>query len=99
MAAKQRTIDQQVMSHTRKRGKELMKLIELDVVGFDLFDMAPVKEYELYIKSFGRSNTKQVSCIILGSVKKTKQNKNKGIFGLRGVFICPELTGHFLFHV
>ena len=43
-----------------------MKLIELDVVGFDLFDMAPVKEYELYIKSFGRSNTKQVSCTILG---------------------------------
>ncbi|XP_072043878.1 LOW QUALITY PROTEIN: cytoplasmic dynein 2 intermediate chain 1-like [Amphiura filiformis] len=59
VAAKQRQINSQVTEHSRKRGKDLMSLIELDVVGFDMFDMAPVREYELYIKSFGRSNTKQ----------------------------------------
>ena len=27
---------------------------------FDLFDMPPVSEYELYMRQFGGSNTKQV---------------------------------------
>ena len=53
-------MDTKVWKHSQKRGQELMKLIELDVVNYDLFEMAPVKEYELYIKSFGRSDTKQV---------------------------------------
>lgn len=26
---------------------------------YDMFDLPPVKEYELYIRSFGRSDTKQ----------------------------------------
>ena len=36
------------------------QLIELDVARFDLFDMPPVNEYELYMRTFGSSATKQV---------------------------------------
>ena len=39
-----------------------MRLIDLDVVAFDIFDLPPLNEYELYIKNFGRSDTKQVQC-------------------------------------
>ncbi|XP_033099658.1 WD repeat-containing protein 60-like isoform X2 [Anneissia japonica] len=59
VAAKQRQISDKVSQKTRKRGKELMALLDLDVVNFDLLDMAPVNEYDLYIRSFGQSNTKQ----------------------------------------
>ena len=41
------------------RFEDLSKLIELDVSAFDMFDLPPVKEYELYIRSFGRSDTQQ----------------------------------------
>lgn len=37
-----------------------MHLIDLDVAAFDIFDLPPLNEYELYIKNFGRSDTKQV---------------------------------------
>lgn len=37
-----------------------MHLIDLDVAVFDIFDLPPMNEYELYIKNFGRSDTKQV---------------------------------------
>lgn len=37
-----------------------MRLIDLDVAVFDIFDLPPLNEYELYIKNFGRSDTKQV---------------------------------------
>lgn len=36
-----------------------MHLIDLDVAAFDIFDLPPLNEYELYIKNFGRSDTKQ----------------------------------------
>ncbi|XP_071943520.1 cytoplasmic dynein 2 intermediate chain 1-like isoform X2 [Antedon mediterranea] len=59
VAAKQRQISDKVSQKTRKRGQELMALLDLDAVGFDVLDMAPVNEYDLYIRSFGQSNTKQ----------------------------------------
>ncbi|XP_072173469.1 cytoplasmic dynein 2 intermediate chain 1-like isoform X1 [Diadema setosum] len=59
VAAKQRQISDQVAQRTRKRGQELMSLIDLDVASYDIFDMPPVREYDRYISSFGRSNTKQ----------------------------------------
>ncbi|XP_054751026.2 cytoplasmic dynein 2 intermediate chain 1-like isoform X1 [Lytechinus pictus] len=59
VAAKQREISDQVSQRTKKRGQELMTLIDLDSTGFDIFDMPPVREYDRYIASFGRSNTKQ----------------------------------------
>ena len=40
-----------------------MHLIDLDVAAFDVFELLPLKEYELYIKNFGRSDTKQVSAL------------------------------------
>lgn len=51
------------MSRTKKRGQELLKLIELDCSNFDMFDMPPVNEYDLYIRSFGRADTQQVRTV------------------------------------
>ncbi|XP_006815867.1 cytoplasmic dynein 2 intermediate chain 1-like [Saccoglossus kowalevskii] len=59
VAATQRVISDKVSSKTKKRGKELMRLIDLDIASFDMFDLPPLKEYELYIKNFGRSDTRQ----------------------------------------
>ncbi|XP_078377920.1 cytoplasmic dynein 2 intermediate chain 1-like isoform X2 [Oculina patagonica] len=59
VAAKQKQITDKVASRTRRRGQELMHLIDLDVAVFDIFDLPPLNEYELYIKNFGRSDTKQ----------------------------------------
>jgi len=59
VAAKQKQISDKVASRTKKRGQELMRLIDLDVAVFDIFDLPPLNEYELYIKNFGRSDTKQ----------------------------------------
>ena len=38
-----------------------MHLIDLDVAAFDVFELPPLGEYELYIKNFGRSDTRQVA--------------------------------------
>ena len=40
--------------------QELMGLIELDIVTYDLFDLPPLSEYEVYIKNFGSNDTRQV---------------------------------------
>jgi hypothetical protein len=70
VSAKQRVLNQSQASKARRRANDLKNMIELDTVFYDLFDLPPVREYELYIRSFGRSNTKQVclsrsSCCIL----------------------------------
>lgn len=45
----------------RKRSNELLRLIDLDFsITFSLLDLPPVNEYDMYIKSFGTTNTKQV---------------------------------------
>nr|KAG5687938.1 hypothetical protein BaRGS_021646 [Batillaria attramentaria] len=59
VSAKQRVMNQSVASKARRRANDLEKLIQLDAVYYDLFDLPPVREYELYIRSFGRSDTKQ----------------------------------------
>ena len=35
-------------------------MIEMDVVAMDFFEMKPLTVYDLYMKSFGQSNTEQV---------------------------------------
>ncbi|XP_041371733.1 cytoplasmic dynein 2 intermediate chain 1-like isoform X2 [Gigantopelta aegis] len=60
VSAKERVLSHTMASKTRRRAEDLASMIELDTVAYDMFDMHPVKEYELYIRSFGRSNTKQV---------------------------------------
>ncbi|RKO93936.1 WD40-repeat-containing domain protein, partial [Blyttiomyces helicus] len=44
-----------------KRAKDLQNLIELDICVYEIFDLAPMNEYELYIRSFGSSNAVQVA--------------------------------------
>ncbi|KAJ3312347.1 hypothetical protein HDV04_003240 [Boothiomyces sp. JEL0838] len=44
-----------------KRQKDLAHLIQLDFVNYDLFELHPMNEYELYIRSFGSQKTSQVN--------------------------------------
>lgn len=49
--------------------QELQNLIELDVASYDIFDLPPLNEYELYIKNYGQSDCKQVREILLLRMK------------------------------
>ncbi|KAM5157588.1 cytoplasmic dynein 2 intermediate chain 1 [Mantella aurantiaca] len=59
-SAKQRQVSSQIASKQKKRSLEILRLIDLDFSStLSLLDLAPVKEYEMYIRNFGKSNTKQ----------------------------------------
>ncbi|XP_035272208.1 WD repeat-containing protein 60 isoform X3 [Anguilla anguilla] len=60
VAAKHREVGKKIASKQKKRSAELLRLIDLDFsVTFSLLDLPPVNEYDMYIKSFGTTNTKQ----------------------------------------
>jgi len=45
----------------RRRSADLLRLVDLDFSPtFLLLDLPPLSEYDIYIKSFGNTNTKQV---------------------------------------
>nr|XP_033787477.1 WD repeat-containing protein 60 isoform X2 [Geotrypetes seraphini] len=61
ITAKQRQISQKLTNKQKKRCMELLRLIDLDFsITFSLLDLAPVNEYDMYIRNFGKTNTKQV---------------------------------------
>lgn len=45
----------------RTRADELNRLITIDVMGANLFEMNPQSEYDFYMRSFGTSNSHQVN--------------------------------------
>uniref|UniRef100_A0AAY4DF48 WD repeat domain 60 n=1 Tax=Denticeps clupeoides TaxID=299321 RepID=A0AAY4DF48_9TELE len=48
------------LRQSKKRSAELLRLIDLDFsITFSLLDLPPVNEYDMYIKNFGATNTKQ----------------------------------------
>ncbi|XP_028606422.2 cytoplasmic dynein 2 intermediate chain 1 isoform X1 [Podarcis muralis] len=58
--AKQRQSIRKIASEQKKRSIELLRLIDLDFsVTFCLLDLPPVNEYDMYIRNFGKINTKQ----------------------------------------
>lgn len=59
IAASQKQLNEKTAKKTKKRGQELLQLIQLDVRSIELFDMPPMTEYELYMKRFGQSDSKQ----------------------------------------
>nr|XP_015210109.1 PREDICTED: WD repeat-containing protein 60 [Lepisosteus oculatus] len=60
VAAKQREVSKNVACKQKKRSTELLRLIDLDFsVSFSLLDLPPLNEYDMYIKNFGTTNTKQ----------------------------------------
>ncbi|XP_041102824.1 cytoplasmic dynein 2 intermediate chain 1-like isoform X2 [Polyodon spathula] len=60
VAAKHREVSQNIACMQKKRSTALLRLIELDFsVSFSLLDLPPLNEYDMYIKNFGTSNTKQ----------------------------------------
>ena len=44
---------------SERRFQELKKLIELDVIDGNLYEQAPMSEYELYMRNYGSSNAVQ----------------------------------------
>ena len=40
--------------------QELLSLIELDITAYDMFDLPPLSEYEVYVKKFGADDARQV---------------------------------------
>ncbi|KAL2085589.1 hypothetical protein ACEWY4_018909 [Coilia grayii] len=60
VSAKRREVSKKVSNRQKKRSAELLRLIDLDFsITFSLLDLPPVNEYDMYIKSFGNTNTKQ----------------------------------------
>ncbi|KAJ6659305.1 hypothetical protein lerEdw1_019176 [Lerista edwardsae] len=58
--ARQRQSIRKIASQQKKRSFELLRLIDLDFsVSFCLLDLPPVNEYDMYIRNFGKINTKQ----------------------------------------
>ncbi|XP_068529564.1 cytoplasmic dynein 2 intermediate chain 1 isoform X1 [Anas acuta] len=58
--ANQRQSSRSVASKQKKRIAELLPLIDLDFsVTFSLLDLPPVNEYDMYIRNYGKMNTKQ----------------------------------------
>ncbi|XP_054848145.1 cytoplasmic dynein 2 intermediate chain 1 isoform X2 [Eublepharis macularius] len=58
--AKHRQSIRKVASQQKKRSSELHRLIDLDFsVSFCLLDLPSVSEYDMYIRNFGKINTKQ----------------------------------------
>ncbi|XP_017584391.1 PREDICTED: WD repeat-containing protein 60 [Corvus brachyrhynchos] len=58
--ASQRQSSRSMASKQKKRSSELLPLIDLDFsVSFSLLDLPPVNEYDMYIRNFGKMNTKQ----------------------------------------
>ncbi|CAE1245298.1 WDR60 [Acanthosepion pharaonis] len=59
--AKMQKMTQKSRSKLRSRWDDLCSLIALDVaVGQEIFELAPISEYELYIRNFGNANSNQV---------------------------------------
>ncbi|XP_042566209.1 cytoplasmic dynein 2 intermediate chain 1 isoform X4 [Clupea harengus] len=60
VSAKRREVSKKVSSRQKKRSAELLRMIDLDFsITFSVLDLPPVNEYDMYIKSFGTTNTKQ----------------------------------------
>ena len=60
------------MEHVTLSLQELLTMIDLDIVAYDMFELQPLSEYELYIKNFGSEDARQVSnhspaCLCLSS--------------------------------
>ncbi|XP_067107613.1 cytoplasmic dynein 2 intermediate chain 1 isoform X3 [Osmerus mordax] len=74
VAAKHREVNKKVACQQKKRSAELLRLIDLDYsITFSLLDLPPVNEYDMYIKSFGTTNTKQAY------VQCNEENTDRGI--------------------
>ncbi|XP_061324000.1 cytoplasmic dynein 2 intermediate chain 1 isoform X2 [Pezoporus flaviventris] len=58
--ANQRQSSRSMANKQKKRSSELLPLIDLDFsVSYSLLDLPPVNEYDMYIRNFGKMNTKQ----------------------------------------
>ncbi|KAJ3091363.1 hypothetical protein HK102_000821 [Quaeritorhiza haematococci] len=62
-ASRQKVLQEKRMNEQMKRQmqryKDLKNLIDLDVLSYEIFDLPPLNEYELFIRNYGKSNTVQ----------------------------------------
>ncbi|KAG8009524.1 WD repeat-containing protein 60 [Nibea albiflora] len=78
VAAKQREVSKKVATKQKKRSTELLRLIDLDFsLTFSLLDLPPVNEYDMYIRNFGTTNTKQVMVVLLEEDQAERKSQRK----------------------
>ncbi|XP_056155209.1 cytoplasmic dynein 2 intermediate chain 1 [Lampris incognitus] len=88
VAAKQRQVHKKVANKQKKRSTELFRLIDLDFsVTFSHLDLPPVSEYDMYIKTFGNTNTKQAY------VQCNEDNTDRDI-QTEEIELCEKWTQH-----
>lgn len=84
---------------------ELLRLIDLDFSRtFSLLDLPPVNEYDMYIRTFGTANTKQVSILSTAflhtdTCNKMIKEKRKGILDVIHVLTCNIFPDRLMFSV
>lgn len=58
----------------QSRARELLELVELDTLSFTLLELQPLSEYDVYMRNYGCSGTRQVSGAALsgavGAIRK-----------------------------
>uniref|UniRef100_F6WTW3 WD repeat domain 60 n=1 Tax=Ornithorhynchus anatinus TaxID=9258 RepID=F6WTW3_ORNAN len=60
VTAKERQVSRNLALKQKKRSTKLLRLIDLDFsISFSILDLPPVNEYDMYIRNFGKRNTKQ----------------------------------------
>jgi hypothetical protein len=59
-SAKRRNYFSKTAGRLQGRAKDLFDIIELETISHSLFEHHPTNEYELFIQSFGKSNSTQV---------------------------------------
>ncbi|XP_055007038.1 cytoplasmic dynein 2 intermediate chain 1 [Boleophthalmus pectinirostris] len=88
VAAKQREVNKKVATKQKKRGTELLRLIDLDfTLTSSLLDLPPVNEYDMYIRNFGTANTKQAY------VQCNEDNADRDI-QTEEIELCEKWTQH-----
>eukprot|EP00041_Stephanoeca_diplocostata_P022173 m.526377 g.526377 ORF g.526377 m.526377 type:complete len:698 (+) comp22001_c0_seq43:292-2385(+) len=54
------TLSSKAVQRSEQRAKDLRTLIELNAISINLFEQAPMSEYELYMRNYGSSGTSQI---------------------------------------
>uniref|UniRef100_A0A915J3D9 Uncharacterized protein n=1 Tax=Romanomermis culicivorax TaxID=13658 RepID=A0A915J3D9_ROMCU len=59
VSAEKTEAQMKVTAHVRRRYHDLKRILDLDYAKFDIYDCAPVRDYEFFMSTYGKSNRKQ----------------------------------------
>ena len=75
--------------------QELLSLIELDIVAYDMLNISPLSEYEVYVKKFGSDDARQAA-VQTGEDSMEVDTQTEPIFSSDVWVQCPpeDLKGY-----